>query len=45
MQSAISTGDFDLCTFRQDELGEEMERLGFVKPSGPGQLLERLGAS
>lgn len=38
-QSAISTGDFDLCTFRQEELGEEMMRLGFVRPSRQGQLL------
>lgn len=39
-QSAISTGDFDLCTFRQDELGEEMAKLGFVRPSGVGQMLK-----
>jgi hypothetical protein len=39
-QSAISTGDFDLCTFRQEELGEEMAKLGFVSPSGPGQMLK-----
>ena len=39
-QSAISTGDFDLCTFRQPELEEEMARLGFVRPSGPGQMLK-----
>lgn len=36
-QSAISTGDFDLCTFRQPELEEEMARVGFVKPAGPGR--------
>lgn len=34
--SAVSTGDFDLCTPRQSELEEELQRLGFVKPSGPG---------
>jgi hypothetical protein len=38
--SAISTGDFDLCTIRQTELDEEFERAGFVRPSGPGQLLK-----
>nr|WP_247712055.1 hypothetical protein [Qipengyuania qiaonensis] len=37
-QSTISTGDFDLCTFRQSELEEEMERVGFAKPSGVGQM-------
>lgn len=36
--SAINTGDFDLCTFRQTELEEEMVRLGFVKPRGAGQM-------
>lgn len=36
--SAISTGDFDLCTPRQDALEEEMQKAGFVKPSGAGQL-------
>ncbi len=39
-QSAISTGDFDMCTPRQDALEEEMQKLGFVRPSGPGQLLK-----
>ena len=39
-QSAISTGDFDLCTFRQPELEEEMRKLGFVRPSGAGQMLK-----
>jgi hypothetical protein len=39
-QSAISTGDFDLCTFRQDALEEEMQKLGFVRPSGAGQMLK-----
>ena len=37
-QSAINTGDFDLCTPRQDALEEEMQKAGFVKPSGPGQM-------
>jgi hypothetical protein len=39
-QSAITTGDFDLCTFRQAELEEELQQLGFVRPSGPGQMLK-----
>lgn len=39
-QSAISTGDFDLCTFRQEVLEEEMQKLGFVRPSGPGQMVK-----
>ncbi|RIV81241.1 hypothetical protein [Pelagerythrobacter aerophilus] len=39
-QSAISTGDFDLCTLRQPELEEEMMKLGFVRPSGTGQMLK-----
>jgi len=34
--SAISTGDFDLCSPTQTELEEEMRRHGFVKPTGPG---------
>ena len=34
--SAMSTGDFDLCSPVQAELEEEMQRLGFIKPSGPG---------
>jgi hypothetical protein len=38
-QSAITTGDFDLCTFRQPELEEELRKLGFVRPSGTGQML------
>lgn len=36
-RSAINTGDFDLCTPWQDELEEEMQAQGFIKPSGPGQ--------
>lgn len=39
-QSAISTGDFDMCTPRQDALEAEMQKLGFVRPCGPGQLLK-----
>jgi hypothetical protein len=34
--SAISTGDFDIVTGRQQEFEEELRRLGFVRPSGPG---------
>lgn len=36
--SAISTGDFDICTTRQDVLDEEMGRAGFIRPSGPGAM-------
>ena len=39
-QSAISTGDFDLCTPRQDALEEEMRKAGFTKPSGIGKMLK-----
>ena len=39
-QSAISTGDFDVCTPQQEALDEEMPRAGFVVPSGPGQFLK-----
>ncbi len=35
-QSAINTGDFDICTPRQDALEDEMQKLGFVRPSGAG---------
>jgi len=41
-QSAISTGDFDLCTFQQQALEEEMLKHGFVRPSGPGQMTKGL---
>lgn len=34
--SAISTGDFDLCSPVQEELEEELRRHGFVRPSGAG---------
>lgn len=37
--SAISTGDFDLCTPAQDVLEEEMRKAGFVRPSGAGKSL------
>ena len=36
-QSAINTGDFDLCTVWQEELEEEMRKAGFVRPSGAGK--------
>ncbi|MGN6357155.1 MAG: hypothetical protein ACTHLU_06705 [Novosphingobium sp.] len=36
--SALTTGDFDLCTPCQLELDEEFPRFGFVRPSGPGSL-------
>jgi hypothetical protein len=32
--SAINTGDFDIVTGRQAEFEEELQRLGFVRPSG-----------
>lgn len=35
--SAINTGDFDIVTPWQEEFEEELRRLGFVRPSGPGQ--------
>ncbi|WP_336977920.1 hypothetical protein [Altererythrobacter fulvus] len=40
--SAITTGDFDVCTVRQDEFEEELLRLGFVRPAGHGQMLRGL---
>jgi hypothetical protein len=40
--SAVTTGDFDICTLRQPELEEELARLGFVRPSGAGQMLKGL---
>ena len=43
--SAINTGDFDLCTPQQETLEEEMFAAGFVKPSGPGATTERMGSS
>jgi hypothetical protein len=35
--SAIGTGDFDIVTGRQKEFEEELQRLGFVRPSGPNR--------
>lgn len=37
--SAIVTGDFDVVTIRQDAFEEELQRLGFIRPSGAGQAL------
>lgn len=34
--SGITTGDFDLATGRQDAFEEELQRVGFVRPSGLG---------
>jgi hypothetical protein len=39
-QSAISTGDFDICTPVQEELEEEMQRAGFIRPRGVGKMLK-----
>ncbi len=38
--SAVTTGDFDICTTRQPELEEEMKRAGLVRPSGAGAMLK-----
>ena len=38
--SALMTGDLDVTSPAQSELEEELQRSGFVKPSGPGQLLK-----
>lgn len=35
--SALNTGDFDIVTPWQEELEDELRRLGFVRPSGPGR--------
>jgi hypothetical protein len=35
-RGAVTTGDFDLSCGRQDVLEAEMQREGFVRPSGPG---------
>lgn len=35
--SAVMTGDIDLTTPVQPELEEELQKLGFVRPSGAGQ--------
>jgi hypothetical protein len=37
--SAINTGDFDIVTGRQAEFEEELQRLGFVRPSGAGSAM------
>jgi hypothetical protein len=34
--SAVTTGDFDIVTGRQDAFEEELVRHGFNRPSGPG---------
>ena len=34
--SAIATGDFDISTGAQDAFEEELQRQGFIRPSGPG---------
>jgi hypothetical protein len=36
-QSAIGTGDFDLCTPWQEAFEAIMQRHGFIRPSGPGK--------
>ena len=38
--SALTTGDFDLCTPYQAELESELRAFGFVRPSGTGALLK-----
>lgn len=38
--SAVSTGDFGICTPIQPELEEEMQRFGFIRPSGAGKMLK-----
>ena len=38
--SALTTGDFDICTIRQSELEEEMRKLGFVRPSGKASMVK-----
>ncbi len=34
--SAIATGDFDISTGAQEAFEEELQRHGFIRPSGPG---------
>ena len=36
-RSAITTGDFDIVTPAQPDFEEELQRVGFVRPSGPGK--------
>lgn len=38
--SALTTGDFDMCSPVQAELEAEMQRHGFVRPSGAGKMLK-----
>jgi hypothetical protein len=40
--SAITTGDFDVCTTRQPEFEHELLALGFIRPSGAGAMLKGL---
>lgn len=37
--SALATGDFDVCTPVQDAFEDELQRHGFIRPSGPGMAL------
>ena len=37
--SALTTGDFDMCSPAQPALEEELQRLGFIRPSGAGKSL------
>ena len=37
--SAVMTGDIDLTSPIQPELEEEMQRFGFIRPTGPGKSL------
>jgi hypothetical protein len=36
--SSIMTGDFDIVTGRQDAFEEELQRVGFIRPSGAGKV-------
>lgn len=38
--SALTTGDFDFCSPCQAELEDEMQRFGFIRPSGAGSMLK-----
>ncbi len=38
--SALTTGDFDICTPYQPELETEMQLHGFIRPSGAGSMLK-----
>jgi hypothetical protein len=38
--SALTTGDFDICSPYQTELECEMQRHGFIQPSGVGSMLK-----